>query len=189
MHCFGTLKFCLHPLSLQVLPDISNNRHLAKYIRAVAISTKHFGLVDPLHKEVAKAKASVHPKSAMPPLDVEELTRTRTRLDSATLAQALRRFPHIEKTLIGAAPRLGSSSVRRTWGAKRVKTFKCPSGHCHEVHQASTVFSLFQLVRVVGMALEQSACAATMTLSFNGDGFFGSANRRNDQLLVCKYSS
>jgi hypothetical protein len=30
--CFGISSFCLHPLSLHILTDISNYEHLAKYV-------------------------------------------------------------------------------------------------------------------------------------------------------------
>ena len=90
----------------QVLTDISNHRHLAKYVHTVAISVENFGLVDLLHEEVAKQNAQVHPKSTMPPLGLEELGCTRTRLYSATLAQAFERLPHMKRVLLGAAPRL-----------------------------------------------------------------------------------
>jgi hypothetical protein len=74
-----------------------------------AIGVGNFGLIDPLYEEDAKQNAQVHPKSATPSLDFEELGRTRTRLDSATLAQAFGRLPHIKQILIGAAPSLHGS--------------------------------------------------------------------------------
>ncbi|KAF1944358.1 hypothetical protein EJ02DRAFT_420436 [Clathrospora elynae] len=49
--CFGVLKFCLYPFSLQALTDISNHPDFTKHVHTVAFNTDDFGLIDQLHGE------------------------------------------------------------------------------------------------------------------------------------------
>ncbi|KAF2659093.1 hypothetical protein K491DRAFT_775762 [Lophiostoma macrostomum CBS 122681] len=104
---FTTLKFCLHPISLQALTDISYNAEFASHVRNVAFGTEFYGLIDPLHDGVVKraglnsSTPTRHPPMQFTAMDTANLVKARTRTDSAIIAQALSKFPKLSLLMVG----------------------------------------------------------------------------------------
>lgn len=157
-HFFRTLKFCLHPYSLQSLSDISDNPHLAKHVRHVAFSTDWVGLIDPLHDAEVKQAAekgkntSGHSKLGIRPMSMNELYASRERVDALRIAQALGKLPKLELVLLGDELEFDGASVRESWGHSRFRPFNCPFGYCKPDVRFGSLPTVFVMI---AMALEQ----------------------------------
>jgi hypothetical protein len=135
---FSTLKFSLHPFSLQGLTDISCNTELASHVRNVAFDTVRLRLIDPVHDRYAKElkqpplrALSDHPAAVTHLMDERALAQVRLQVDAYIIAQALSRFPKLRLVLVGTELELDGHSVRPSCG-RRVASypFNCTSGHC-----------------------------------------------------------
>ncbi|KAF2690525.1 hypothetical protein K458DRAFT_427245 [Lentithecium fluviatile CBS 122367] len=132
---FETLKFCLHPLSLQALVDISSRPRFAQHVQNVAFGMEDFDLIDPIHDEEAKRIVSfesriIHSYVTASPMPVDALLNTRARVDALTILQSLTKFPKLKMVMVGSEFDIQGQLVRPSWGARKVASFVCPSEHC-----------------------------------------------------------
>ena len=152
---FGTLKFFLHPVSLQALTDIANTPVLASYVQTVAFGTELVGIIDPIHDEDVKREAFVHSKCSTPTLTLEQLATARCEVDSRIISQALRKLPNLALIMIGKNLDLQGHPIRRSWGMSTVSQFQfnCSSGHCLSTGPRDAIDVVF---RTLSFAMQQA---------------------------------
>lgn len=119
--CFGMLKICLHPASLQVLTEFPTHRYISQHVPISFVDLEWFGAVDLLHIQAAKNNVLEHPRSATASLSITELFRTRERLDSGILVQAFVKSPQLNWFMMGDVLRLGIRTVRPSWEMEKVQ--------------------------------------------------------------------
>jgi hypothetical protein len=130
VNCFGVLKFCLHPFSLQALTHISRHQDFARYVHTVAFGPEERGLIDPLHEEIVKRNGGKHSQPTTPSTSLDTLKKMRERLDALTIAQALVKFPNLRLVMLGRHLELDGQPVRPSWGKATISDLYCTSGHC-----------------------------------------------------------
>jgi hypothetical protein len=174
---FTTLKFCLHPISLQVLTDISYNPDFSSRVRNVAFGTEYYGLIDPLHDGVVKqaglipATSMRHPAVMLNAMDDYSLLSARVRTDSTIIAQALSRFPRLGLLMVGNELELSHVPVRDSWGRGKIPMVECETLHCkphdYERIELHAVFVITMLALQQLQDSEINICARIDTSDHN----------------------
>ncbi|KAF1841243.1 uncharacterized protein K460DRAFT_294413 [Cucurbitaria berberidis CBS 394.84] len=143
---FKTLKFFLHPISLQALADISNIRALASHVQTVAFGTEIVGIFDPLHDEDIKLGTLVHSLSSTSAIPIQQIKIARSRVDAHVISQAFKKLPKLQLIMVGKDLSLQGRPIRRSWGTSKISSFRCPSKHCLDTENMEAIYVVFQTV-------------------------------------------
>lgn len=140
---FRTIKFSMHPYSLQTLVYISKLPEFAKHVKTLAFGTENGMLFDPSHETEAilavqkGERFDAHTSEKIPVMDAMGLYAHKMLLDSRLIRRALVNCPVVELVLVGDALEINDEIIRPSWGNERIRSISahCDTRHCKNLSE------------------------------------------------------
>jgi hypothetical protein len=143
---FTTLKFCLHPISLQALHDISCTPYIAKYVFNVAFGTEDEGASDAIHDVDLRKNQSPHsviPLELISSIKELHLSNEPMQTESAIISQALLRFQKLAMIMIGEQCTFEGTEIRPSIGKVALVKFACRCIHCKNQNRSRSAYDVY----------------------------------------------